>query len=82
MPVVAFDQGVAQDSVIDGLNGYLVPCFNIDIFANSVFKSIFLNNFNFNDEKNKNLKNVFNSLNEAKTLVEFAEDDYKKKYKQ
>ena len=38
LPIVAFDLGVAQDSVINGINGYLVPSFNKLLFAKAICK--------------------------------------------
>ena len=40
LPVVSFDLGVAQDSVINGVNGYLVPLYNSQIFAESILKTL------------------------------------------
>ena len=38
LPVVAFDLGFAQDMVINSVNGYVVPCFEINTFADSLTK--------------------------------------------
>ena len=78
LPVVAFNQGVAQDSVIDGINGYLVPCFDKEIFSKSISKALFFNDLNYKDVKNEKLKQVFNSSYEAKMIVENASMDFKK----
>ena len=32
LPVVSFDAGVAQDDIINGKNGFLVPCYDVSIF--------------------------------------------------
>jgi glycosyltransferase involved in cell wall biosynthesis len=38
LPIVAFDLGIAQDLVINSVNGYVVPCFEINSFADSLTK--------------------------------------------
>ena len=45
LPVVSFDAGVAQDDVIDGLNGFLVPCYDTSIFAERIFQVLYNENF-------------------------------------
>ena len=79
LPVVAFDQGVAQDSVIDGVNGYLVPCFNREVFSNSIFKVLFSNGLIDKNNENEKLKLLFNSSYEAKTIIQNASNDLKNK---
>ena len=33
LPVVAYDLGISQDSIVNGVNGYIVPCFDKSVFA-------------------------------------------------
>ena len=33
LPVVSFDQGIAKDAIINGMNGYKTQCFDIQKFA-------------------------------------------------
>ena len=75
LPVVGFDQGVAQDSIINSVNGYLVPCFNQDLFAESIYKALYSNKFNFENEKNRKVKNIFNSSHEAEVIAKHANND-------
>ncbi len=79
LPVVAFDQGVAQDSVINGVNGYLVPCFSKENFSNSIFKALFLNELVDPKNENEKLKSIFNYTNEAKMIIQNASEDLKNK---
>jgi len=81
LPVVAFDQGVAQDSVIDAVNGYLAPCFDKQIFSNGVFKTLFSKELVIDNPQNKKLKLLFDSTNEAKILIQNALSDLKSKEK-
>ena len=78
LPVVAFNQGVAKDSVIDGVNGYLVPCFNKEIFSNSIFKVLFLNELNTKNINHERLKSLFSASSEANLIIKHAHDDLKK----
>ena len=79
LPVVAFDQGVAQDSVIDGVNGYLIPCFDKEVFASSIFKALFSNELVDEKKQHEKLKKVFNYSHEAKMIIENASKDLKNK---
>ena len=75
LPVVAFDQGVAQDAIIDGVNGYKVPCFDREIFSNSILKALFSQELTNGKKQNNKLKSLFNSLYEAKTIIQYASKD-------
>ena len=78
LPVIAFNQGVAQDAVINGVNGYLIPCFDKNIFADAILKILFFNELNDKNNENNKLKSLFNSSYEAKTIIEHANNDLKK----
>lgn len=78
LPVVAFNQGEAQESVIDGVNGYLVPCFNKEIFSNSIFKALFLNELVDKENKQEILKTRYDPSSEAKIIIKKASEDLKK----
>ena len=77
LPVVAFDQGEAQESVIDGVNGYLVPCFDKEIFSNSIIKVLFLKELIDKDNKHKMLKSRYDPSSEAKMIIQKASEDLK-----
>ena len=79
LPVVAFNKGEAEESVIDGVNGYLVPCFDKDSFANSIYKVFFLNELFDKENKQEMLKVRYNPLTEAKNIIQMASEDLKKK---
>lgn len=74
LPIVAFDQGVAHDTIINGKNGYLVPCFNKMIFANSISKVLFTQKSKFKSNKAKSL---FHPLNEVNKIIKIAKIDLK-----
>ena len=78
LPVVAFDQGESQESVIDGVNGYLAPCFDEKIFSNLIFKALFSNELNSKDERYENLKLRFSPTSEAKAIAQKASQDLEK----
>jgi glycosyltransferase involved in cell wall biosynthesis len=75
LPVVGFNQGVAQDSIIHNINGYLVPCFNRILFGESIYKALYSNDFNFEHKKNKKIKSIFNSSYEAEAISKHANND-------
>ena len=77
LPVVAFDQGEAQESVVDGVNGYLAPCFDEKIFSNLIFKALFSNKLNHKDKRCEDLKLRFSPESEAKAIVQKAFEDLK-----
>ena len=78
LPVVAFNKGEAEESVIDGVNGYLVSCFDKDLFANSIYKVLFLNELIDKENKQGMLKERYNPLTEAKSIIQRASKDLKK----
>ena len=78
LPVIAFDQGEAQESVIDSVNGYLAPCFDKEKFSNLIFEALFLNKLNYKDKRYENLKLRFSPSTEAKVIVQKATEDLKK----
>ena len=79
LPVVAFDQGEAQESVIDGVNGYLVPCFDKEVFSNSIFKALFLDELIDKENKQEMLKSRYDPSSEAKIIIKKASEDLKKR---
>jgi len=52
LPIVAFNIGVAQDIVIDNINGNLVDCFDVVEFGKMIKKNILLQVASFRDNKN------------------------------
>jgi glycosyltransferase involved in cell wall biosynthesis len=78
LPIVAFNQGVAQDVVINRINGYLIPCYNKLAFANAILKLIFYKKINIKHIKNKNLKLNFVNSSEINQIIEYARRDLKK----
>lgn len=40
LPVVSFEIGIAKDLITNGLNGYLVPCFEEDKYTNAIISSL------------------------------------------
>ena len=77
LPVIAFDVGVAQDDVIDGKNGFLVPCYNTSIFADRIFQSL------YNEDTRGKINNLNRNIHldrtddEASTIVKYAEKSLK-----
>ena len=79
LPVIAFDQGVAQDAIINGVNGYLVPSFNEKAFSQAITKVLFLNELIDKDNEKEKIKLIFSSSEEAKTISQHANKDLKNK---
>ena len=77
LPVVAFDSGIAQDSIVNGLNGYLVPCYNNSIFAKSIYKILSKTRNNKINNKVRKIKNFCSSNYEANTIIKKATSDLK-----
>ena len=78
LPVVAFKQGVAKDTVVNGGNGYLVPCFDKIAFSKAIFKVLYQNKNKKNLSKVKKIKSLFHPLNEANTIINLAKKDLRK----
>jgi glycosyltransferase involved in cell wall biosynthesis len=74
LPVVGFDLGVAQDSVINGINGYLVPLYNTEIFAETILKTLNKKRIISND-KIREIKKYCSSEYEANRVIKFSKAD-------
>jgi len=77
LPVVGFDLGVAQDSVINGVNGYLVPLYNSQIFAESIFKTLNKKKI-INNDKIIQIKKYCSSEYETNSVIKFSKADLMK----
>jgi len=77
LPIVAFDQGVAKDSIINGVNGYIVPCFSTKGFARGIFKTLY-NKRQKNINRLNKIKSLFSSSHEADMIIRNAKLDLKK----
>tara|TARA_B110000967_G_scaffold85475_1_gene88001 strand:+ start:4769 stop:6016 length:1248 start_codon:yes stop_codon:yes gene_type:complete len=75
LPVVAYNLGVAQDTVINGKNGYLVPCFDNNIFADSIYKVLFNEKITIKDPSVDRIKKFCSSEFETNTFIEVAQAD-------
>jgi glycosyltransferase involved in cell wall biosynthesis len=75
LPVVAFDLGVAQDTVFQGKNGFLIKNFNLEKYAEAIFKTL----FKIKNQKNNGLinrmKKICSSDHEANQIIKIAQED-------
>ncbi len=78
LPVVAFDKGEAEESLIDGVNGYVVSCFNKKYFAESIYKSLYSNKLDIEKDINQTIKLRYDPMSEAKKIVKLAQEDLEK----
>lgn len=72
LPIVSFDQGIAEDAIMNGMNGYKTQCFDIQQFAKNMIKVLFYNNFKFNNKSIAQLKKSYNSKYEIKKILSFS----------
>ena len=75
LPVVAFDLGVAQDTIIQGKNGFLVKSFNLKKYADSIYKVLLQRR---NTAKNKSIlkmKKICSSDFEASKIIKISQED-------
>jgi len=79
LAVVAFDLGVAQDSIVNGVNGYLVPCYDKSIFAKSIYESLYFKNNKGDNKEVSQIKYFCSPSYEANTIIETAQKDLRKK---
>ena len=77
LPVVGFDLGVAQDSVINGVNGYLVPLYNVQIFSESILKTLNKKRI-INNDKIIKIKKYCSSEYETNSVIKFSKVDLMK----
>ena len=78
LPIVAFNSGVAQDSIINGSNGYLVPCYDKLIFAKSIYKILFSKKNKNNSTAINKIKSFCTSSNEANSIIKISSTDLNK----
>ena len=77
LPFVGFDLGVAQDSIINGINGYLVPLYNNKIFAESILKTLNKRK-KVDNKKIKEIKKYCSSEYEAESIIKNSNLDLQK----
>ena len=78
LPVVAFDLGVAQDTVNQGKNGFLVKSFDIKKYSEAIFKSLFkLKKINKNSKIDQ-MKKICSSDYEVRKIIKIAQEDLTK----
>ncbi len=75
LPVVAYDLGISQDSIVNGVNGYIVPCFDKSVFAKSIYKILYNKNSKRNKNKIRKIKNFCSSSYEASTIIKKGKKD-------
>ena len=78
LPVVGYNLGVAQDTVINNVNGYLVPKYNNKIFARSIYKALYSKNERQTKLVNK-IKSFCSSDYEVNTIISYSQKDLDKK---
>lgn len=78
LPVVGYNLGVAQDTVINNVNGYLVPKYNNKTFARSIYKTLYSKKERQTKLVNK-IKSFCSSDYEAKTIINYSQKDLDKK---
>lgn len=72
LPVVSFDQGIAKDAIINGLNGYKTECFDTQKFAKNMIKVLFYKNFNFNNQIITRLNKLYDPQKEINKILSFS----------
>ena len=77
LKVVAFNSGIAQDAIINGKNGFLVPCYNKEIFTNSLQKLLLRKNNSKKILMNSKFHKLCSSENEAKNIIRYAKKDFR-----
>ena len=78
LPAIAFDIGIAQDSIINGTNGYVVPCYDKLIFAKSIYKVLFSKKNKTNSAAVNRIKSQRSSLYETNSIIKTAKTDLNK----
>ena len=75
LPVVAFNQGIAQDTVFQGKNGFLVNNFDIKKYADSIYKILFNKKKIIGIPSLKQMKRNCSSDYETKKIIKISHDD-------
>ena len=78
IPIIAFDNGEASETILNQVNGYLIPKYDKKKFAIAIFDTLFNKNF-YDDKKWKDLLKLrYSSKTEAEMIINKALSDYKK----
>ena len=79
LPVIAFDDGEASETIINNVNGYLIKKNNKKLFAKKIYNALYNKNYFFLKNKaNENLKFRYMQNTEANTLINKIYSDQKK----
>ena len=73
--MVAFNQGIAHDTVLQGKNGYLVNSFDIKKFSDSIYKILFEKKRKFKIPSVKKIKKICSSEYEANKIIKISQED-------
>lgn len=76
LPVVAYNLGVAQDTVINGKNGYLVSCYNNYDFAKAIHKTLFTKKTTKVPNDVIKIKKMCSSDFEANSIIKISQADF------
>ena len=75
LPVVAFNQGIAQDTVFEGKNGFLVNNFDLKKYADSIYKILFNKKKIIGIPSLKQMKRNCSSDYETNKIIKISHDD-------
>tara|TARA_Y100000389_G_C17452394_1_gene515747 strand:- start:405 stop:1649 length:1245 start_codon:yes stop_codon:yes gene_type:complete len=75
LPVVAFDSGVAKDTIIQGKNGFLVKSFDLKQYANSIYKILMKKKKTTSDKSILRIKKICNSNYEVERIINISQED-------
>jgi len=78
IPVIAFDNGEASETIVNDVNGFLIPRYNKIKFAKAIFDVIFNQNFREDNNWKNLLRTRYNSKTEAEMIINKASNDLKK----
>jgi len=77
LPVVAFNQGLASETIINSKNGYLIPLYNIKEFGNSISSILYTQKKFRMDKETKKIKQLFDPEYEALSIRKYIKKDFK-----
>ena len=76
LPVVAYNQGIAHDTVFQGKNGFLINSYDIKNFSEAIYKVLFNKKKKIKNHLQNKMKKICSSEYEVNKIIDISQKDF------